>query len=102
MRPEDHIADKRRPYTGAEYIESLKDGREVYIDGERIADITVHPAYRNSVRSMARLYDALHDENPSGRYAYLEPEEKKRIYEILKETHPEARSRFETIARSRG
>src|SRR5471030_1840502 len=61
MRAEDHIADRRRPYTGAEYIQSLRDGREVYIDGERIADVTTHPAYRNSVRSMARLYDALHD-----------------------------------------
>jgi 4-hydroxyphenylacetate 3-monooxygenase len=29
MRPEDVIADKRRPYTGAEYIQSLRDGREV-------------------------------------------------------------------------
>ena len=61
MRPEDVIADRKRPYTGAEYIESLRDGREVYINGERIADVTTHPAYRNSVRSMARLYDALHD-----------------------------------------
>jgi len=61
MRPEDVIADKRRPYTGAEYIESLRDGREVYIDGERVADVTTHPAFRNSVRSIARLYDALHD-----------------------------------------
>ena len=61
MRPEDVIADKRRPFTGAEYIESLRDGREVYIDGERVADVTTHPAFRNSVRSIARLYDALHD-----------------------------------------
>ncbi len=60
-RPEDVIVDKRRPYTGAEYRESLRDGREVYIDGERVADVTVHPAFRNSVRSIARLYDALHD-----------------------------------------
>ena len=36
MRPEDVIADRRRPYTGAEYIQSLRDGREVYIDGERV------------------------------------------------------------------
>ena len=49
------------PYTGAEYIQSLRDGREVYIDGERVADVTTHPAFRNSVRSIARLYDALHD-----------------------------------------
>jgi 4-hydroxyphenylacetate 3-monooxygenase len=61
MRPEDVIADRRRPYTGAEYIQSLQDGREVYIDGDRVADVTTHPAFHNSVRSIARLYDALHD-----------------------------------------
>lgn len=61
MRPEDIIADKRRPFTGAEYIASLRDGREVYYDGARVADVTMHPAFRNSVRSIARLYDALHD-----------------------------------------
>src|SRR6202012_718037 len=52
---------KRRPYTGAEYIQSLRDGREVYIDGERVPDVTLHPAFQNSVRSIARMYDALHD-----------------------------------------
>jgi 4-hydroxyphenylacetate 3-monooxygenase len=61
MRPEDVIADRTRPYTGAEYIQSLRDGRCVYIDGERVPDVTTHPALRNSVRSIARLYDALHD-----------------------------------------
>ena len=60
MRPEDVIADKRRPFTGAEYIQSLRDGRAVYIDGEKVSDVTTHPAFRNSVRSIARLYDALH------------------------------------------
>jgi len=47
--------------TGAEYLESLRDGREVYIDGERVDDVTTHPAFRNAARSVARLYDALHD-----------------------------------------
>ncbi|MSP03999.1 MAG: Pyoverdin chromophore biosynthetic protein pvcC [Acetobacteraceae bacterium] len=61
MKPEDFIANKKRPFTGAEYIASLSDGREVYIDGEKVADVTVHPAFRNTVRSIARLYDALHD-----------------------------------------
>src|ERR1051325_6627419 len=61
MTPEQHIADASRPFTGAEYIESLKDGREVYINGERVRDVTTHPAFRNSVRSLARLYDALHE-----------------------------------------
>ena len=50
-----------RPLTGEEYIESLRDGREVFIYGEKVADVTTHPAFRNSVRTTARLYDSLHD-----------------------------------------
>ena len=46
---------------GEEYLASLRDGRTVWIDGERVADVTVHPAFRNAARSIARLYDALHD-----------------------------------------
>ena len=61
MRPEDHIASKTRPYTGAEYLQSLRDGREVYFDGERVESVPDHPAFRNAARSIARLYDALHD-----------------------------------------
>ncbi|UGS34395.1 4-hydroxyphenylacetate 3-hydroxylase family protein [Capillimicrobium parvum] len=47
--------------TGEQYLESLRDGREVWIDGERVADVTSHPAFRNAARSVARLYDAMHD-----------------------------------------
>jgi 4-hydroxyphenylacetate 3-monooxygenase len=43
--------------TGAEHIKSLKDGRTVYIDGKLVPDVTEHPAFRNSVRSAAALYD---------------------------------------------
>jgi 4-hydroxyphenylacetate 3-monooxygenase len=50
-----------RPYTGQEYLESLRDAREIWIYGERVKDVTTHPAFRNTVRMIARLYDALHD-----------------------------------------
>jgi len=50
-----------RPMTGDEYIESLRDGRTVYLYGERVGDVTTHPAFRNAIRMTARLYDALHD-----------------------------------------
>lgn len=50
-----------RPLTGEEYVESIRDGREIYIYGDRVEDVTTHPAFRNSVRMTARLYDALHD-----------------------------------------
>lgn len=51
----------KRPLTGEEYLASLKDGREIWLNGERVEDVTTHPAFRNSARSIARLYDALHD-----------------------------------------
>src|SRR5438309_12090811 len=57
---------RTRPFTAEEYIESIRDGREIWIYGERVKDVTAHPAFRNTVRMLARLYDALHkDERKS-------------------------------------
>ncbi len=58
----DSTANTSRPLTGDEYLESLRDSREVYVYGERVKDVTAHPAFRNSSRSIARLYNALHDD----------------------------------------
>ena len=44
-----------RPMTGDEYIESIRDGREIWLYGERVRDVTTHPAFRNPVRMTARL-----------------------------------------------
>lgn len=49
------------PMTGKEYLESLDDGREVWIYGKRVKNLAEHPAFRNSARMVARFYDALHD-----------------------------------------
>ncbi|MDH4145163.1 MAG: Pyoverdin chromophore biosynthetic protein pvcC [Acidimicrobiia bacterium] len=46
---------------GAAFLASLDDGREVYYDGQRVPDVVEHPAFRNSARVVASLYDALHD-----------------------------------------
>ncbi|MEU1391637.1 MULTISPECIES: 4-hydroxyphenylacetate 3-hydroxylase N-terminal domain-containing protein [unclassified Nonomuraea] len=53
-------APKTRPLTGSEYVESLRDDREIYLYGDRVKDVTEHPAFHNPVRMTARLYDALH------------------------------------------
>ena len=47
--------------TGADYLASLDDGREIWYHGERVKNVAEHPAFRNAARSMAKLYDALHD-----------------------------------------
>lgn len=51
-----------RPLTGDEYVETLRDGRAVYLNGDRVTDVTTHPAFRNPLRMTARLYDALHSD----------------------------------------
>src|SRR5204862_408672 len=61
QKAEDAIDAHGRPFTGKEYLESLRDGREVYIYGERVKDVTAQPAFRNTARSLARLHDALPD-----------------------------------------
>jgi len=60
MKPEDYRAATTRPFTGSEYLKSLDDGREIYIYGKRVKDVTRHPAFRNAAASVASLYDALH------------------------------------------
>src|SRR5437667_149395 len=63
------------PNTGKEYLDSLDDGREVWIYGERVKNITTHPAFQNCARMIARLYDALHDDHQSGTHVQTEPTE---------------------------
>ena len=43
--------------TGQEYRESLRDGRTVYVNGERIKDITTYPPFHGIIDTMAGLYD---------------------------------------------
>src|ERR1700719_2492715 len=65
-KSEDFIGAPDRPFTGKEYLESLRDGREIYVYGERVPDVTAHPAFRNAARTIAKLYDALHDPATKG------------------------------------
>lgn len=47
--------------TGADYRDSLRDGREVWIDGERVRDVPSHPAFQPIVDVRARIYDMAHE-----------------------------------------
>ena len=43
--------------TGDAYREGLRDGREVWIEGERVRDVTAHPALKPIIDVRARMYD---------------------------------------------
>ncbi len=47
--------------SGEEYVRGLRDGRTVLFNGERVADVTTHPAFAAAIRTVARLYDLAHD-----------------------------------------
>ena len=50
--------------TGAEYRESLRDGRSVYVNGERVKDVTTYPPFQGVVDTIASLYDLQHQPGP--------------------------------------
>ncbi|MFZ1661142.1 MAG: 4-hydroxyphenylacetate 3-hydroxylase family protein [Paracoccaceae bacterium] len=47
--------------TGNDYRESIRDGRDVFINGEKVPDVTVHPQFKPLVDVRARIFDMAHD-----------------------------------------
>src|SRR5579864_7731723 len=74
--------------TPAEYVESLRDGRVTYWDGERIDDITAHPKFRTPIAVACSDYDYA---NPSRRevmtYRTDEGEAAHRVFQIPRDEH---------------
>jgi 4-hydroxyphenylacetate 3-monooxygenase len=47
--------------TGEQYRNSIRDGRAVYVNGDRVKDVTAHPMFKPLVDIRARIYDMQHD-----------------------------------------
>ena len=47
--------------TGDEYRDSIRDSREVFMNGERVKDVTVHSMFKPLIDIRARMYDMAHD-----------------------------------------
>ena len=65
--------------TGAQYIESLRDGRYVVHRGELIEDVPSHPIYARSTAVIASLFDAQLDPETQDITTYVEPETGRRF-----------------------
>ena len=55
--------------TGAQVLEGFRDGRELYMDGERVADVTKDPRLAGGARTMAQLYDMQHEKTAEMTFA---------------------------------
>ncbi|HYQ20747.1 MAG TPA: 4-hydroxyphenylacetate 3-hydroxylase N-terminal domain-containing protein, partial [Xanthobacteraceae bacterium] len=81
--------------TGSEYLRSLNDGRQVFVDGECVKDVTTHRAFREAVRSIARLYDIAAAPEMRERMTFVSPktgEPVLRAYQIPR-SHADLRAR---------
>jgi 4-hydroxyphenylacetate 3-monooxygenase len=56
--------------TGQQYLDSIRDQREVYINGERVKDVTRHPMFKPLIGIRARIYDMQHEAATRERLSY--------------------------------
>src|SRR6476659_2833487 len=73
--------------SGDEYRASIRDGREVWMNGERITDVTDHPAFKPLVDARARIYDMAHDPATSDLMSYQDVDNGERHAVGLKLPH---------------
>ncbi len=66
--------------TGSEFIAGLRsEPREVYIGGERVSDVTAHPAFSGIIETLAHLYDMQHDPEYRDELTYVSPDTGDRV-----------------------
>jgi 4-hydroxyphenylacetate 3-monooxygenase len=58
--------------SGQDKLERMRDGRVVYIGGERVDDVTSHPAFRSAARTIAGLYELRADPAQRDLFSYEE------------------------------
>ena len=85
--------------TGEEYLESIRDGRRVYVGGELVEDVTAHPAFRNAAHSFAMIYDRKRAPENRDVMTFEEDGETFSTYFLLPRTREDLQRRFETHRR---
>ena len=60
--------------SGADYLERLREASpEIYMEGQRIKDVTAHPTLGNGARTLAALYDLQSDPEVGPEMTYASP-----------------------------
>ncbi len=80
--------------TGQEHLESLRDGRVVYIGSERVEDVTTHPAFRNAARTVAAIYDMKADSANRDALSYEEDGARHSIYYLRAKSRDDLQRRM--------
>lgn len=59
--------------SGKAFLDSLRDDRQLWIDGERVKDVTTDPRFSGAARTMADLYDMQFDPALKDKLTYRSP-----------------------------
>jgi len=65
--------------TGKALLGSLRDDRQLFIDGGRVEDVTIDPRFAAAAQSLAALYDIQHDPALIDRMTFLSPSSGERV-----------------------
>jgi len=63
---------ERSMRSGDDYRAALRDGRAVYLDGERVDDVAKHPAFAAPVRRVAETYDLARAAEANGAATFVD------------------------------
>ncbi len=79
---------------GKQHLEGLRDGRVVYIGGERITDVTTHPAFAKAAQTVAMMYDAKRAPESLDLYSFEENGERYSTWYLRARTQDDLRWRM--------
>ena len=86
--------------TGAEFLDGLrKTRREIWVDGEKVADVTAHPKLRGGAESIAAIYDRQHDYAGECLYAAPPSGELTNVSHMIPRSKDELRRRHTGLVR---
>jgi 4-hydroxyphenylacetate 3-monooxygenase len=59
--------------TGEQYLQGLRDDREIWLEGERVEDVTTHPKTARMAKTLAGISDLQHIPENHERMTFKSP-----------------------------
>ncbi len=86
--------------TGSQFLEGLRQTkREIWVDGERIADVTSHPKLRGGAETLASLFDRQHAHAAECLFPHPETGEPTSVSHMIPRSRDELRRRHVGLTR---
>ncbi len=86
--------------TGSQFLEGLrKTKREIWVDGEKVEDVTAHPKLRGGAESLARIFDRQHDHADECQFTHPQTGQPTNVSHMIPRSREELRHRHAGLVR---